>query len=652
MTTYLSKCGSALVGVAFLASVIAPAISQASAVSTSTTAHAHDISTSTTENTPVDITLLGSTTDASSTPSYNVTSSTTPHGSVSAVGGANMDTVTYSPTAGYTGADTFTYTVSDNNGSSTPGTVTINVAPSPSHLVLTVPDITVGTTTLASSTNGKADSNAEINAAVAGMTPLTVTLSNTGGTASGNVRIAPVGDTTGHIQLWAKDSNGDWYDVNVTGWGPASGFPVAASSTNSTDVYAFSDQPGTYTATVNVVDPSNNNVLASDQGTVTVTGSTTTGGGTGGTSSSTPPTIVVTPSNLQGWTVYNDVNLSSSTSTTATSTFVSDPTSPLPPGALEFSTPGNSDEIMFDRTDATMTPVADINLSYATKRLAGATYAAPSYVLGIDEDGNASTTNDVLYAYYEPVYNGGSNYDNWNTWTINQSSQLWSFQPVGTKGGENGANFFTLQDVKNAYPNAAVNEYTINMGSGNPGWSARVDAVATPSAIYNFEQDTSTTTTGTGTVATGTGSSSGNGGNRTNGSGGGSVNTGSTGSTGSSGSTGTTSTTGGQVLGAAAFNFTRDLFLGLTGADVTELQTEMIAAGYLHIPAATGYFGVLTRAAVAIWQAEHNITPAAGYFGPISRAKYSVDGGFRILTTLGCQPGFAFNPMTGQACQM
>ena len=32
-----------------------------------------------------------------------------------------------------------------------------------------------------------------------------------------------------------------------------------------------------------------------------------------------------------------------------------------------------------------------------------------------------------------------------------------------------------------------------------------------------------------------------------------------------------------------------------------------------------GYFGSLTRTAVAIWQAANGITPAVGYFGPISR---------------------------------
>lgn len=79
-------------------------------------------------------------------------------------------------------------------------------------------------------------------------------------------------------------------------------------------------------------------------------------------------------------------------------------------------------------------------------------------------------------------------------------------------------------------------------------------------------------------------------------------------------------TTGGQVLGASTYNFTMDLTIGSRGADVSALQQMLIDAGLLAIPAPTGYFGELTRAALAKWQAAHGVAPAAGYFGPITRA--------------------------------
>jgi hypothetical protein len=137
-------------------------------------------------------------------------------------------------------------------------------------LVLNAPDATITVSPLVASTNGTADNNADVDALVAaGLSPIVATLGNTGDEASQNVRIAPIGGSA-HIQLWAKDTIGNWYDINVTGWGPLSGFPVAAGSEGQTEVYAVSDMPGTYTSTTNVVDASNDSVLASDEGTIEV----------------------------------------------------------------------------------------------------------------------------------------------------------------------------------------------------------------------------------------------------------------------------------------------------------------------------------------------------------------------------------------------
>lgn len=88
----------------------------------------------------------------------------------------------------------------------------------------------------------------------------------------------------------------------------------------------------------------------------------------------------------------------------------------------------------------------------------------------------------------------------------------------------------------------------------------------------------------------------------------------------------TGSIAGGQVLGAETYNFTVDLTIGSTGADVIALQQILIDAGLLMIPAPTGYFGEMTRAALAKWQAAHNITPAVGYFGPMTRAAIKASG--------------------------
>jgi hypothetical protein len=75
--------------------------------------------------------------------------------------------------------------------------------------------------------------------------------------------------------------------------------------------------------------------------------------------------------------------------------------------------------------------------------------------------------------------------------------------------------------------------------------------------------------------------------------------------------------TGGSTVSA---NFTRDLTVGSKGDDVSALQSILISKGYLKIASPTSYFGSMTKAALAAWQAASGISPAVGYFGPKSRA--------------------------------
>ena len=84
-------------------------------------------------------------------------------------------------------------------------------------------------------------------------------------------------------------------------------------------------------------------------------------------------------------------------------------------------------------------------------------------------------------------------------------------------------------------------------------------------------------------------------------------------------STGTTVNNGGNVSSNAYY---RDLTVGSQGSDVTALQQYLVSKGYLVMPAGVpyGYFGEVTRAAVARWQTAMGVSPAAGYFGAKSRA--------------------------------
>jgi hypothetical protein len=77
----------------------------------------------------------------------------------------------------------------------------------------------------------------------------------------------------------------------------------------------------------------------------------------------------------------------------------------------------------------------------------------------------------------------------------------------------------------------------------------------------------------------------------------------------------------------ACFPFTRDLTIRSQGEDVRALQEFLNAHGAPLASTGTGspgsettYFGPLTKAALAKYQATHAISPPAGYFGPITRA--------------------------------
>jgi N-acetylmuramoyl-L-alanine amidase len=73
----------------------------------------------------------------------------------------------------------------------------------------------------------------------------------------------------------------------------------------------------------------------------------------------------------------------------------------------------------------------------------------------------------------------------------------------------------------------------------------------------------------------------------------------------------------GQVLGATTFNFTRTLFFGSRGDEVTELQKRLTQEGVYAGPI-TGYFGHLTVAALKAFQRKNGLDPV-GVLGPKTR---------------------------------
>ncbi len=65
----------------------------------------------------------------------------------------------------------------------------------------------------------------------------------------------------------------------------------------------------------------------------------------------------------------------------------------------------------------------------------------------------------------------------------------------------------------------------------------------------------------------------------------------------------------------------QDMTSGSTGQGVVILQGLLSEFGYLSVPngVSFGYYGSLTKDAVARYQASLNVAPSVGYFGPITK---------------------------------
>jgi hypothetical protein len=169
------------------------------------------------------------------------------------------------------GSTTYDFVVNNSSGSSNVnGTLNTDI-----HLSVP-PSTSIYSASLVSETAGIPSSNADVENKIAslGLSPIQVTLTNTGFAYNGNARIAPINANT-HLQFWAKDTLNNWYDVNVTGWGPSAGFPLPGGYNSSTDVYIMSDAAGIYPITINLVDVPAGTTVASASGTLVVNPSTT-----------------------------------------------------------------------------------------------------------------------------------------------------------------------------------------------------------------------------------------------------------------------------------------------------------------------------------------------------------------------------------------
>lgn len=71
----------------------------------------------------------------------------------------------------------------------------------------------------------------------------------------------------------------------------------------------------------------------------------------------------------------------------------------------------------------------------------------------------------------------------------------------------------------------------------------------------------------------------------------------------------------------------QNMTIGSTGQGVVVLQGLMSELGYLNVPSGIpfGYYGSMTRDAVAKYQASTYVAPAVGYYGPITKVSMYSD---------------------------
>ncbi len=211
-------------------------------------------------------------------------------------------------------------------------------------------------------------------------------------------------------------------------------------------------------------------------------------------------TAVVTPSDTKGWNT-------SETRTNGQVNFVADMTAPLGTGTLQLltgdSTPSPSqDKANYSRVENQA--LSGINeLSYQTKQVSStfvagsASYQLSTCLYGVTTmacvDGPGEDWANLVFEPYVSEGNAAVLANQWQTWNV-AAGNLWATRDIGTGTMMSGYETYTLSQLKSLYPSAVVIGQAVNVGSGNPNWDIRVDAVNFNGTLYNFEQKLPTPT--------------------------------------------------------------------------------------------------------------------------------------------------------------
>ena len=200
-------------------------------------------------------------------------------------------------------------------------------------------------------------------------------------------------------------------------------------------------------------------------------------------------TVVVTPANPQGWSTAD-------TRTGGTVTFVSDPTSPYPAGALQLTTDATTAAKAQYLHPAT-SPLGSVKqLGYWTNQVSGPPIADPSYQLVVCLNGAPTATTcpgftTLVFEVYQNPRQGPILPGAWQHWDV-AAGLFWSTRTVTCSNGvvagtPGGPATYTLDMIRTLCPSAIVAGFGVNIGSNNPSYVVRTDGFNFNGTVYDFQ---------------------------------------------------------------------------------------------------------------------------------------------------------------------
>lgn len=198
-------------------------------------------------------------------------------------------------------------------------------------------------------------------------------------------------------------------------------------------------------------------------------------------------TVTVTPDNQDDWATTSDT---ANGGTVNYSSMFGAPAD-MGIGSLVFSTPQSNSKVQYFHP-ANNISLNNLAVSYYTYRssLSQAT-AGQVAALNLVIDYNGSDPGGFDTLVFEPIYQSGGaagvQEDQWQKWDASGTGVWWSTRAIPNTNICASSCYMSMNDIATALPNAVVQAFGINQGSGNAGLLSGVDGVMFNGWQYDFE---------------------------------------------------------------------------------------------------------------------------------------------------------------------